>query len=242
MLADQPPRPANMRTIVAINEGRIPQSEEDAPLPELTPEEVVDLVGGGAIVLDVRAHADYDRAHVDGSIHVSAASNSFEQYVGWIVPEDGPLVVLADGRDSAGDARHKLAYVGLDRRVIGFVGFESWRGSEHPIVSAPPLDVGQVRADLARGHVHVLDVRERDEFVSGHVPGARHMNFKYLPNELGTLDLREDDPVAVLCAGGLRSAIACSVLRRAGYRKVRNVEGGMGAWRRAGLPVDGASA
>jgi rhodanese-related sulfurtransferase len=225
-----------MRTIVAINEGRIEAGPDRPDAPPLTPDEVERRLAGGMIALDVRPWEAFETAHVEDSIHVSATSASFEQYVGWIVPDDGALIVIADTAAAAVEAVGKLAFVGLDRRVVGHVTVDAWRGAGRPLRSTPPMPVETVHSRTDQG-LRVLDVREREEFLSGHVPGARHINFKYLPNELRALPFATDEPLAVVCAGGLRSAIACSVLRRAGYREARNVDGGMEAWIRAGLPT-----
>jgi hydroxyacylglutathione hydrolase len=53
----------------------------------------------------------------------------------------------------------------------------------------------------------------------------------------GTAQLDPERTVAVHCKGGYRSAIAASLLRRAGFRQVVNVSGGFDAWKAAGLPV-----
>ena len=236
MTHGQPPRPSNMRTIVAINEGRVPSAEDRPTAPEFAPDEVADRLAAGAIALDVRPWERFEAGHVPESIHVAATSASFEQYVGWIVPEDGPLIVVADSARAALDATRKLAFVGLDLRVIGHVTIEAWQGAGRAVRSTPPVPVEELRDRLDRD-VRVLDVRERDEFEAGHIPGARHMNFKHLPGELRALPFETDETLVVVCAGGLRSALACSVLRRAGYHDARNVDGGMDAWSRAGLPT-----
>jgi rhodanese-related sulfurtransferase len=64
------------------------------------------------------------------------------------------------------------------------------------------------------------------------------MSFKQLGASFDRLGISPDEEVAVTCAGGLRSIIACSILQRHGFSRVLNVEGGMNGWRRAGLPVE----
>lgn len=95
----------------------------------------------------------------------------------------------------------------------------------------PTVDV-EAAATRRRG-VLLLDVREADEWRSGHAPGAVHV-------PLGQLDparLPEADTVYVICRSGNRSAMATQVLLAAGV-DAHNVAGGMGAWARAGLPVE----
>ena len=83
----------------------------------------------------------------------------------------------------------------------------------------------------------VLDVREKDAFDSGHVPGAVH-----LPR--GQLELRVNaeltDPTAKIltcCEFGKISTLAAATLRELGYLRATALEGGLKGWREAGYPV-----
>jgi hydroxyacylglutathione hydrolase len=84
----------------------------------------------------------------------------------------------------------------------------------------------------------VLDVRERTEWDAGHIPGSLHVPYHdlhVLPPELDP-----DRPVAAICASGQRSAVAASLLQRAGAKHVVHVvDGGVGTWAAAGWPVEG---
>lgn len=85
---------------------------------------------------------------------------------------------------------------------------------------------------MAESGATLLDVREDHEWKSGHVPGAVHV-------PLGQLDpasLPTDLTIIAVCRSGNRSSKAAEVLASAG-RDVVNLEGGMQAWLRAGLPV-----
>ncbi|EYR62354.1 sulfurtransferase [Actinotalea ferrariae CF5-4] len=95
-----------------------------------------------------------------------------------------------------------------------------------------------VRADqaldlLAQGAV-LVDVREKDEWRSGHAPQARHVPLGRLATDARRLP--RDAPVVVMCASGMRSRGAAAQLRAAGYRAT-SLSGGLAAWRTAGGPV-----
>jgi rhodanese-related sulfurtransferase len=80
----------------------------------------------------------------------------------------------------------------------------------------------------------VLDVRQRDEYRSGHINGA-----KLVPlNELGRRmkELPQGREIVCVCASGSRSSSATRMLNGAGYNAT-NMKGGMSAWRRADLAV-----
>lgn len=80
----------------------------------------------------------------------------------------------------------------------------------------------------------LLDVREPEEWVAGHAPGAVHIPLGRLPARVA--EVPEDVPVYVLCRVGGRSAQAAGWLNRLG-RKAVNVGGGMMAWAAAGKPM-----
>ncbi len=84
----------------------------------------------------------------------------------------------------------------------------------------------------------LVDVREKDEWVEGSIPGAR-----WIPR--GFLELRIEDQVpeksaeiVLYCAGGTRSALAARALGELGYTNVKSLAGGFSAWKRAGLAFD----
>ena len=80
----------------------------------------------------------------------------------------------------------------------------------------------------------IIDVRSSDEFASGHIEGATFMPLHVVPVRLS--ELERSATYYVVCQSGGRSAQACAYLADHGF-DVRSVEGGMNAWRSAGLPV-----
>ena len=91
-------------------------------------------------------------------------------------------------------------------------------------------------AALADGPVFV-DVRERDEWDEGHIPGALHVPRAYLESRIESAVPDRDRPIVVYCASGIRSAFATRTLEEMGYADVRNLAGGYVDWKRNGLPT-----
>jgi rhodanese-related sulfurtransferase len=91
-----------------------------------------------------------------------------------------------------------------------------------------------ITAITARQDLHVLDVREDDEWAAGHVAGALHIPLGQLGARLGELDPRQT--LAVVCRSGNRSSRAVAALTAAGLT-AHNVDGGMTAWAAAGRPL-----
>src|SRR6202044_3762917 len=104
----------------------------------------------------------------------------------------------------------------------------------------PFMSLAELNACLEsrRDELIVLDVRERDAFEEGHIPGAR-----LLPR--GQLELRVNeeltDPtkrILVYCEFGRISTLATATLRQMGFQGAVPLDGGMKAWREAGYPVE----
>ena len=84
----------------------------------------------------------------------------------------------------------------------------------------------------------LVDVREDYEFRALRVPGAVLVPMSTLADRVETLP--KDRPLLVMCAAGRRSMVVAEFLGRHGFDSVTNVEGGIDAWQRAGLPVSDA--
>ena len=85
-----------------------------------------------------------------------------------------------------------------------------------------------------RADLHLLDVREDDEWTAGHIDGAQHIPLRELSARLG--ELPTDKTIVAVCRSGSRSEAAVRGLRRLGY-EAENLEGGVNAWDRAKLPL-----
>jgi sulfur-carrier protein adenylyltransferase/sulfurtransferase len=82
----------------------------------------------------------------------------------------------------------------------------------------------------------IIDVREKDEWVQGHIPGARWISRGHLESRIEDAVPERDTPIVLYCAAGNRSAFAAKVLGQLGYADVTSMAGGFTAWKRSGLP------
>lgn len=90
------------------------------------------------------------------------------------------------------------------------------------------------RADFA---LQLLDVRTEAEFGESHIARARNVPIYALPQHLAALNLDRERPVVAICLSGHRSVPAFRLLKRAGFREVYSLSGGMLAWWSARLPA-----
>ena len=94
----------------------------------------------------------------------------------------------------------------------------------------------QLQSQLEEGDdVTVIDIRERDEFVQGHVPGATFIPRGFLELQVETEQPDREKPVVLYCAGGVRSALAARNLKDMGYKNPISLIGGFNGWKNAGL-------
>jgi len=100
------------------------------------------------------------------------------------------------------------------------------------IASISPADA---EGKLAQPGVVMIDVREPDEFRSGHVQGAKLMPLGTVPSRWQELSGYQE--VIVVCRSGNRSMAACRQLNALGIAQVSNLSGGMMAWAHAKLPI-----
>lgn len=82
----------------------------------------------------------------------------------------------------------------------------------------------------------LLDVREPEEYAAGHIPGVQLIPMGTVPAHLS--DIPTDKTVIVTCRSGNRSGQITDFLRRNGFTRVHNMQGGILAWQGAGYPVE----
>lgn len=100
------------------------------------------------------------------------------------------------------------------------------------------VDVATLQAELAKGGVQLVDVRTPQEWNTGHIQGALHIDWfsDDFKSRIGELDKKK--PVRLYCAAGGRSEDARNMLREMGFKEVLDLDGGMSAWKKAGAPVE----
>ncbi len=92
------------------------------------------------------------------------------------------------------------------------------------------------RLDGQSQDLHVIDVREMNEFTSGTMPGAKAMPMASIPVRLN--ELQQDKELIIICRSGARSAQVCMYLQQQGFENVFNLRGGLMSWARSGLPIE----
>jgi len=231
LTGDLPPRPAYFQDEVARNRAGAMPLEDLPPVAELTPAQVAELQSSGAIVLDTRPWAQFAAAHIPGSINIALAG----QFASWAARMLGiasaQVVLVAEDQAAVGEARLRLARVGLEA-VVGSVagGIMGWIDAGRPVASIDQIPAAEISEwiDADPQHRTLLDIRDPSERSLGAIPGSKSIPLPELQDHLD--ELNREEPIAVHCLGGYRSAIAASILQAAGFKDVINVTGGYNAW------------
>jgi glyoxylase-like metal-dependent hydrolase (beta-lactamase superfamily II)/rhodanese-related sulfurtransferase len=180
----------------------------------VTAEEVTDAILRGSWVVDLRDRSRYAAGHLSGSVSVEYG-DQFATYVGWLVPWQDDIVLLTDSPTLLEPALRDLARIGIDGVDTHVLGAD-----EHLSATYRRTDWRGFRETTAPRVV--VDVRQRDEFEAGHLPGALHLPVQEVQERGGTLPGGE---LWVHCRSGYRAGIAASLLHRMG-RNVVHVDDG----------------
>ena len=189
-------------------------------LAPLAPGEVRRLVAEGAELVDARPIGAFAAGHVPGALSVPLR-NAFASWLGWLVPDDRPLVLVVDPDQDRGDLVRQARKVGYERLAGELAGgMGAWQAAGLPQARIPIADVAEPPSGT------ILDVRQQGEFAAGHLPGTRHVELGALA---GTFELPAG-PLAVMCGHGERAMTGASLLQRAGHRDLTVLLGGPGDW------------
>lgn len=195
-------------------------------LKPLSAGEVKKEMSEGAIVVDTRPSDTFTQGFIPGSIFVGLEGR-FAEWAGSLLPFDQSLILVTEpGRERETIVR--LARVGFSK-VIGYVdgGYEAWKAAGEPIDLIIDIEADELAMDLPFDpKIIVLDVRKPAEFGEGHIKDAVNLPLSDMNDPALLADFEEDQNIYVHCAGGYRSVIAVSLLKRQGIHNLRNIAGG----------------
>ncbi|MBO8126566.1 MAG: sulfurtransferase [Firmicutes bacterium] len=106
------------------------------------------------------------------------------------------------------------------------------------ITQISPMEL-QMRLEMGE-KLLVIDIRNKEEFLAGHIPGAVNVTRDLLEFKIADLVPDPETEFVVNCKSGGRSSLAAEQLVRMGYTNVLNLDGGMKAWMQSGYPVETA--
>ena len=215
--------PAFFRRLPEVNR-RGPHVYGKVPtLASLELDEFRAAVGQGALVVDARPIDHYSAGHILGSLSIELRP-VFATWLGWLLDASRPVLFVLDADQDRHELVRQCLTVGIESLAGELTGgFTAWAAADLPVASIPLIEPAALDGSA------VLDVRQRDEFVGSHVPGARNV-------ELGALAGVDDLPaghLTLMCGHGERAMTGASVLERAGRDDVEVLLGGPDDWAKA---------
>jgi rhodanese-related sulfurtransferase len=184
----------------------------------LTSVEAIERIKNGAIVIDTRSADEYELASIKGSINIGL-DGQFAIWAATLLPLDTSIVlVVTPGKTT--EAVTRLARVGFDN-VQGCIDTITSDFETQTVQSMTHEEFIQ----YADKDAEVIDVRNNTEQSSGVIKDAHLLPLAALHEAYHSLDKKAT--YLVHCAGGYRSMIACSLLKRNGFENIVNVKGGM---------------
>ncbi|HEY4026255.1 MAG TPA: rhodanese-like domain-containing protein [Candidatus Dormibacteraeota bacterium] len=226
--------PAYYLEMAPINRAGAP-AWRPRPPAVLGVDELVALQDSGVVLVDVRDRASFAEAHIPGSINVELG-DSFATYLGWAFPFGTRFALVSAAGQDVEPAFRQCARIGIeDIEGVAEDPFAAWRASGRTLRRYPVTDVAGLRQAVDGRQGLVLDVRQRLEWLDGHVPGSVNVHVAELPMRLP--ELPRDRRVYVHCLSGSRATIAASLLDASGF-DVELVGDGFAEWAQGHHPIE----
>ncbi|MBD0288751.1 MAG: MBL fold metallo-hydrolase, partial [Flavisolibacter sp.] len=188
--------------------------------------EVKEALKNDVLLLDTRPAAQFIHGFIPGSIFIGLEGR-FAEWAGSLLPFDKPIILVTEeGKEK--ETIIRLARVGFSK-IAGYVvgGFEQWKRAGEEIDMIIEVEADELAMDLPfDDNLVVVDVRKPAEYASGHVKDAINIPLNEMTDPASMANLEEEHNIYLHCAGGYRSTIAASLLKRQGIHNLRNVAGG----------------
>ena len=199
---------------------------EDALIPLTVGEFKDKLQNPDTIILDTRQPEIFTLEFIPGSINIGLEGR-FAEWAGSLLPFDKPIVLVTEnGKEKESVVR--LARVGFST-MTGYLsgGFQAWKEAGEPIDMIIDVEPDELAMDLPfDDRLLVIDVRRETEFADGHIRNAVNIPLEEMTDPVNLANIEDEHNVYLHCAGGYRSVIAASLLKRQGLHNLRNVIGG----------------
>jgi len=201
----------------------------------LLAEEFESKMNQGALVLDVRNKEDFRKGHISGSMFIGLDGN-FAMWVGALIKDLNTEIIFIAPEDRVEETVKRLARVGYDH-AIGFLsgGIEAWVKAGKEIESVESVNTTELSALMKEDDINITDVRKRSEYDAEHIEDALSFPLDFLSDNAEELD--KSKKYYVHCKSGYRSLVAISMLKKAGYNHLVDIEGGMDAILKSQIPV-----
>lgn len=178
------------------------------------------------ILLDTRHGSVFVNGFVPGSIFIGLEGR-FAEWAGALLPFDKKLILVTEiGQEK--ETIIRLARVGFEK-IVGYLdgGFDQWKDAGEKIDLLVEVEADELAMDIKYDeNLLIIDVRKEAEYHDEHILEALNIPLSNLIDPASMVDLEENYNIYIHCAGGYRSVIASSLIKRQGIHNIRNVVGG----------------
>jgi glyoxylase-like metal-dependent hydrolase (beta-lactamase superfamily II)/rhodanese-related sulfurtransferase len=181
------------------------------------------------VILDTRNATLFTQGFIPGAISIGLEGR-FAEFAGSILPFDKAILLVCEpGTEKESIVR--LARVGFEN-IIGHLagGFDAWAKAGEPIDLVIDVEADELAMDIPFDpNMVIVDVRKTSEFDKGHIKEALTIPLDELTDPASMANFDDNQNIYIHCAGGYRSVIASSLIKKQGIHNIRNVIGGFKA-------------
>ena len=195
--------------------------------------EFKNLINDNTVILDVRNQNEFKKGFIPGSIFIGL-NGAFAPWVGSIIKDISTKLLLVCDEGQEGEAIMSLSRVGFDN-CIGYLagGFSTGLNNDCKYETIETIDSDSLSKIIE--DINLIDVRKLSERDNGYLSASKSIPLDDFENELS--EINSDEKNYIHCAGGYRSVIACSLLKRSGYKSVVDVAGGFSSIRKSNFEI-----
>lgn len=184
------------------------------------------LISEDVLVLDTRHASVFTQGYIPASIFIGLEGR-FAEWAGSILPFDKPIILVTEkGKEE--ETVIRLSRVGFDK-MQGYLkgGFEAWQAAGEKVDMIVDVEADELAMDIQHDpNLVVVDVRRETEYADGHLKDAQNLPLHEMTDIAHLAQFDDSQNLYIHCAGGYRSLIAASILKKEGIHNLRNVLGG----------------
>lgn len=198
----------------------------------LTVAEFEKAMSNNTLILDTRSADDFENGTIRNALNIGL-NGQYAPWVGALLDVNQPLLLITDeGKET--EAVLRLARVGYEN-VKGYLkgGIRAWKEAGKPIVLVNSITAGEFATDFQKKNV--IDVRNASEWKNGVIENAQLIALADLEKQLSALN--KEQHYYIHCAGGYRSMMAASLMKKHGFTQVTNIKGGIAKIQEEHVPL-----
>ncbi|MDA2330415.1 MBL fold metallo-hydrolase [Bacillus cereus] len=234
LLTGQPEPPKYFSLMKHLNKYGPPIRKKRKITTINTVEELQEVMRSVQQIVDIRDVESFVFGHIEKSINIPY-NNSFTTWCGWLLDyKTETLIILDEEKVKIEEVIRDFESIGLDN-IVAFVPLKVIK--KFDILESYKENTSiELYRHIKDRSVKVIDVRSKKEWEEGHLHDAIHITLGNLFEKIDSIP--KDCPIVLQCRTGLRSAIAASILQKAGIKEVVNLKGGFLEWKKFGLPYE----